>query len=91
MQDIAEDFVENVAAFACELVTLTLTLTLAVAVALSPNRARRRIRLRAGQAPRSHLNPHPYLDTRRGPNPPQVKHLVRVRTLTRTRTPTCRP
>ena len=59
MQDIAEDFVENVAAFACELVTLTLTPALAVAVARSPNRARRRIRVRAGQAPRSHPNPSP--------------------------------
>ena len=91
MQDIAEDFVENVAAFACELVTLTLTPALAVAVARSPNRARRRIRLRAGQAPRSHPNLHPYLDIRRAPSPPQVKHLVRVRTLTLSRTLTCQP
>ena len=88
MQDIAEDFVENVAAFACELVTLTLTV--AVAVALSPNRARRRIRLRAVQAPRSRPNPYPYLDARRDP-PWSVEHLDRVRTLTLTRTLTCRP
>jgi len=74
MQDIAEDFVENVAAFACELVTLTLTLTLALAVARSPNRARRGVRVRAGQAPRSRPNPYPSLDTRRDPNPLQVKH-----------------
>lgn len=65
MQDIAEDFVENVAAFACELVTLTLNLTLAPAVPLSPNRTHRRIRLRTGQVLRSFPNLDPYLDTRR--------------------------